>query len=87
MIGQFMADLKKGRTDCDLTGEDVAIRRLLDTIRQGMLEAELAKHLAYEKYSAESSATRNGLNGKTQKAVCKDKIDVALNRRMIRREN
>lgn len=50
MIEQLRADLKNAKTYQDLMGENGAIKKIIKTSLQGMLDAELTEHLGYEKY-------------------------------------
>jgi transposase-like protein len=82
MIEQLKFDLKKARTYQDLMGEDGAIKKLIKSSLEGMLEAELTEHLGYEKYSPSGKNTGNSRNGKTQKTLKNDngEIDLAVPR-------
>ena len=51
MIEQLKADLKNAKTYQDLMGENGAIKKLIKSSVEGMLEAELTEHLGYQKHS------------------------------------
>jgi len=78
MIEQLKFDLKKARTYQDLMGEDGAIKKLIKSSLEGMLEAELTEHLGYEKYSPSGKNTGNSRNGKTQKTLKNDNGEIDL---------
>lgn len=82
MIEQLKADLKKARTYQDLMGNDGAIKKLIKTSLEGMLDAELTEHLGYEKYSPQGRNSGNSRNGKTPKTLKNDngEIDISVPR-------
>lgn len=82
MIEQLKADLKNARTYQDLMGENGAIKRLIKTSLEGMLDAELTDHLGYEKYSRAGVNAGNSRNGRTHKTLKNNngEIDLAVPR-------
>jgi transposase-like protein len=55
MIEQLKSDLRKAKTYQDLMGEDGAIKKLIKSSLEGMLEAELTEHFSH--------INRNNKNG------------------------
>lgn len=82
MIEQLKADLKNAKTYQDLMGENGAIKKLIKSSLEGMLDAELSEHLGYPKYSPEGKNSGNSRNGKTQKTLKNDngQIDISVPR-------
>lgn len=82
MIEQLKADLKTVKTYEDLMGKNGAIKKLIKTTLEQMLEAELTEHLGYEKYSPEGKNSGNSRNGKTYKTLKNDngEIEIAVPR-------
>jgi putative transposase len=82
MIEQLKADLKKAKTYNDLMGENGAIKKLIKTSLEGMLDSELTEHLGYEKYSPAGKNSGNNRNGKTHKTLKNDngEIDISVPR-------
>ena len=82
MIEQLKADLKTAKTYEDLMGKNGAIKKLIKTTLEQMLEAELTEHLGYEKYSPEGRNSGNSRNGKTYKTLKNDngEIEIAVPR-------
>jgi transposase-like protein len=82
MIEQLKADLKNAKTYEDLMGENGAIKKLIKSSLEGMLEAELTEHLGYPKHSPEGKNSGNSRNGKTSKTLKNDngQIDIAVPR-------
>jgi len=78
MIEQLKADLSKARTYDDLMGSEGAIKKLLKTAIEGMLDAELTNELGYEKYSPEGKNTGNSRNGKTKKRLKNDNGQIEI---------
>jgi transposase-like protein len=66
----------------DLMGKDGAIRELLSTGIEGLLEAELTAHLGYEKHNPAGRGSGNSRNGSSKKTVSTEHgpIDVAIPR-------
>ncbi len=50
-ITQLVNDLEKAKSYEDLMGKDVAIKKILKSSLENMLESELSEHLVYEKHS------------------------------------
>ena len=82
MIEQLKADLSKAKTYEDLMGKDGAIKKLIKTSLEQMLEAELTEHLGYERYSPVGKNTGNSRNGKSHKTLKNDngEIDITVPR-------
>ncbi len=82
MIEQLKADLKQAKTYEDLMGADGAIKKLMTSTLEQMLDAELTEHLGYEKYSPEGKNSGNSRNGKTRKTLKNDngEIDITVPR-------
>lgn len=82
MIEQLRADLKIAKTYDDLMGENGAIKKIIKTSVEGMLDAELTGHLGYEKYSKSGKNSGNNRNGKTRKTLKNDngEIEIAVPR-------
>lgn len=78
MIEQLKADLKSARTYGDLMGEDGAIKKLIKSSLEGMLDAELTEHLGYEKHSVEGKNTGNSRNGSSKKTLKNDNGEIDL---------
>ena len=82
MIERLKADLTKAKTYEDLMGRDGAIKKLITSSLETMLETELTEHLGYEKYSANGKNSGNSRNGKNSKTLKNDQgeIDIAVPR-------
>ena len=82
MIERLKADLTKAKTYEDLMGKDGAIKKLITSSLETMLETELTEHLGYEKYSANGKNSGNSRNGKNSKTLKNDQgeIDIAVPR-------
>lgn len=82
MIEQLKADLTKAKTYEDLMGKGGAIKKLITSSLETMLETELTEHLGYEKYSANGKNSGNSRNGKNTKTLKNDQgeIDIAVPR-------
>ncbi len=78
MIKQLKADLSKARTYEDLMGSDGAIKKLMKSALEGMLDAELSEHLGYEKYSSSGKNTGNNRNGRTSKTLKNDNGQIEI---------
>jgi len=68
-IEQLLIDLEKAKSYEDLMGKDVAIKKLLKSFLENMLETELSEHLGYEKHSPFGDNTGNSRNGKSYKSI------------------
>ena len=77
-ISQLVSDLEKARSYEDLMGKDGAIKKILKTSLENMLDAELSEHLGYEKHSPLGSNTGNSRNGKTHKSIKTDEGQIDL---------
>jgi putative transposase len=78
MIQQLKADLKLAKNYNDLMGENGAIKKLIKSTLEGMLEEELTEHLGYTKYSPEGKNSGNNRNGKTSKTLKNDSGEIEL---------
>jgi len=78
MIEQFKADLKTAKTYEDLMGKDGAIKKLITSSLEQMLEAELTEHLGYERYAPKGKNSGNSRNGKTHKTLKNDNGQIEL---------
>jgi len=77
-IEQLVRDLEKAKSYKDLMGKDGAIKKLLKTSLENMLESELSEHLGYEKHSPYGIHSGNNRNGKTQKTIKTDEGKIEL---------
>jgi transposase-like protein len=82
VIKQLEKDLSKAKTYEDLMGKDGAIKKLLKSSLENILESELSDHLGYEKHSPEGNNSGNNRNGKTYKTIKTDQgeIDIKIPR-------
>ncbi len=82
MIEQLKADLSKAKTYDDLMGSNGAIKKLIKSSLEAMLESELTEHLGYEKHSFLGKNTGNSRNGKTSKTLRNDngQIEISIPR-------
>ncbi len=78
IIEQLKADLNNAKNYDDLMGKNGAIKKLLKSTLEGMLEAELTDHLGYTKYSPQGKNTGNSRNGKTPKTIKNDNGQIDL---------
>lgn len=78
MIEQLKADLKTVKNYNDLMGKDGAIKKLITSSLEQMLEAELTEHLGYERYSPTGKNSGNSRNGKTHKTLKNDNGQIEL---------
>ncbi len=62
MIEQIKVDFTKAKTYEDLMGKDGAIKKLIKSSLETMLESELTEHLGYEKYSPAGKNSGNNRN-------------------------
>ena len=69
IIDQLEADLEKSKTVDDLLGKEGAIKRLLKSLLEDMVGAELTGHLGYEKNNRDHKATDNRRNGSSSKTL------------------
>jgi putative transposase len=77
-IAQLVNDLEKAKSYEDLMGKDVAIKKILKSSLENMLDSELSEHLGYEKHSPLGSNTGNSRNGKTLKTIKTDEGQIEL---------
>jgi len=82
VIKQLEKDLSKAKTYEDLMGKDGAIKKLLKSSLENILESELGDHLGYEKHSTKGNNSGNNRNGKTYKTIKTDQgeIDIKIPR-------
>ena len=82
IIKQLEEDLAQAKTYNDLMGKNGAIKKLIKSSLENILETELSEHLGYEKYSPEGNNSGNSRNGKTHKSVKTDEgmIDLEIPR-------
>lgn len=78
MIERLKADLKGAKTYEDLMGKDGAIKKLIATSLEQMLESELTEQLGYEKHSPEGKNTGNSRNGRTHKTLKNDNGEIEI---------
>ena len=81
-IEQLLKDLEKAKSYEDLMGKDGAIKKLLKSSLENILESELSEHLGYKKNSPYGIHSGNNRNGKTQKTIKTDegKIELSIPR-------
>ena len=77
-IEQLLKDLEKANSYEDLMGKDGAIKKLLKSSLENMLDSELTEHLGYEKHSPLGTNTGNSRNGKTRKSIKTDEGEIEL---------
>jgi len=82
IIKQLEKDLSKAKSYEDLMGKDGAIKKLLKSSLENILESELTDHLGYERHSIEGNNNGNNRNGKTYKTIKTDQgqIDIKIPR-------
>jgi putative transposase len=78
-IEQLRQDLLSAKTYDDLMGKDGAIKKLIKSTLEGMLDSELTEHLGYDKYSSSGKNTGNSRNGKTSKTLKNDNGEIDIN--------
>lgn len=78
MIEQLKTDLSKAKTYDDLMGSQGAIKKLIKSSLEAMLESELTEHLGYEKHSPLGKNTGNSRNGKTSKTLRNDNGQIEI---------
>ena len=78
MIKQLEEDLADAKNYSDLMGKNGAIKKLMKSALENMLEAELSDHLGYEKHSPEGRNNDNSRNGKTFKTIKTDEGQIEL---------
>lgn len=78
MIEQLKADLSKAKTYDDLMGSNGAIKKLIKSSLEAILESELTEHLGYEKHSILGKNTGNSRNGKTSKTLRNDNGQIEI---------
>ena len=77
-IEQLVKDLEKAKSYKDLMGKDGAIKKLLKSSLENILESELSEHLGYEKNSPYGIHSGNNRNGKTHKTIKTDEGKIEL---------
>ena len=77
-IEELLKDLEKAKSYEDLMGKDGAIKKLLKSSLENILESELSEHLGYEKNSPYGIHSGNNRNGKTQKTIKTDEGEIEL---------
>lgn len=82
IIKQLEEDLSQAKTYNDLMGKNGAIKKLIKSSLENILEAKLSEHLGYEKHSPEGNNSGNSRNGKTHKSIKTDEgmIDLEIPR-------
>lgn len=78
MLKQLEEDLAGAKTYSDLMGKNGAIKKLMKSALENMLETELTEHLGYEKHSPEGNNNGNNRNGKTYKTIKTDEGQIDL---------
>lgn len=78
MIKQLESDLSEAKTYEDLMGKNGAIKKLIKSSLENLLETELTEHLGYEKNSPEGNNSGNNRNGKTYKSIKTDEGQIEL---------
>lgn len=78
IIKQLEKDLSKAKTYEDLMGQNGAIKKLLKSSLENILDSELSEHLGYEKHSPEGNNNGNSRNGKTNKSIRTDQGEIDL---------
>lgn len=69
---QLQADVEKSKSVDDLLGKNGAIKKLVKSLLEEILGAELSTHLGYEKHDKASKSTDNRRNGKSSKTLKSD---------------
>lgn len=77
-LEQFKKKLATAKSYEDLMGKGGAIRDLIKSSLEQILESEMTEHLGYDKHSFEGNNTGNSRNGKTQKTVRTDEGEIDL---------
>lgn len=82
MIKQLEKDLSKAKSYADLMGKNGAIKKLIKSSLENILDEELSEHLGYEKHSIDGHHSGNSRNGKTHKSIKSDEgiIDLEIPR-------
>ncbi len=82
MIKQLEKDLSKAKSYEDLMGKNGAIKKLIKSSLENMLDEELSDHLGYDKHAREGNNSGNSRNGKTHKSIKSDEgmIDLEIPR-------
>jgi len=78
MIKQLEQDLSHAKTYEDLMGKNGAIKKLIKSSMENLLETELTEHLGYDKNSPEGNNSGNNRNGKTYKTIKTDEGQIEL---------
>ncbi|MCK6614249.1 MAG: IS256 family transposase [Ignavibacteriaceae bacterium] len=69
LFEQFKKDLLKAKTYEELMGPDGAIKKMMKSSLEAILDAEMTEHLGYPKKSPEGNNSGNSRNGKYPKSV------------------
>lgn len=69
MLKELQQGLKNARSVEDLLGKDGAIKKLLKSSIEQMLESEMDEHLGYQKHSKTADSTDNSRNGYSKKKL------------------
>lgn len=77
-LEQFKKKLATAKSYEDLMGKGGAIRDLIKSSLEQILESEMTEHLGYDKHSPEGNNTGNSRNGRTQKTVRTDEGEIDL---------
>lgn len=82
VLQQLQEDLKKCKTMDDLLGKDGAIKKLIKSAVEQMLQCEMTEHLGYEKHDPEGRHSGNSRNGNSSKSLKSDfgKIEIEVPR-------
>lgn len=78
MIKQLEKDLANAKTYEDLMGKNGAIKKLIKSSLENILETELTEHLGYEKNSPEGTNSGNNRNGQSYKSIKTDEGQIEL---------
>lgn len=68
-LEKFKKKLSEAKTYSDLMGKNGAIKDLLKSSLEQLLEAEMTEHLGYDKHNPEGNNSGNSRNGKTNKTL------------------
>jgi transposase-like protein len=77
-LDKFKKKLSEARTYSDLMGKNGAIKDLLKSSLEQLLEAEMTEHLGYDKHSTEGNNSGNSRNGKTNKTLKTDEGEINI---------
>lgn len=77
-LEQFQKDLIEAKSYNDLMGKDGAIKKLIKTSLEQLLESEMSEHLGYNKNSIEGNNSGNSRNGKSSKNIKSSLGEISL---------